>query len=162
MLTFYVIFCTFKNLNTVYGFYTYIFYILIFLSHETWHFIFKTQLQISPSTFLKLGLMMSNWLSRNMWLFFFSRLRKNWKNLLLAASCPSALTGRILYEIWYFSILRKSVPKIQVCLKSDKNDRATLHVDVYTAMITSLWILATLRNVSDTIYRGSRNVFYVE
>jgi hypothetical protein len=50
------------------------------------------------------------------------------------------------HEIWYLCIFRKSVEKIQVSLKSDKNN-GTLHEDLCTFMMISRWILLRMRNV---------------
>jgi hypothetical protein len=47
----------------------------------------------------------------------------------LLASCPSVRLSAVgshwtdFHDIWYFSIFRKSVEKIQILLKSDKNNR---------------------------------------
>jgi hypothetical protein len=54
------------------------------------------------------------------------------------------------YEILYLSIFRQSCEKIQVSLKSDKNNE-DLHEDVSTFMITSRCILLRMRNISDKI-----------
>jgi len=48
-----------------------------------------------------------------------------------------------LHEIWYLSIFRKSVEKIQVALKSDKNE------DQYKFFIISHSVLLRMENVSD-------------
>ena len=59
----------------------------------------------------------------NPFLGAFAKLR-NW---LLTALCPSVRMEQLgsywtdFYEIWYLSMFRKSVPKILVLLKSDKN-----------------------------------------
>jgi hypothetical protein len=69
-------------------------------------------------------------------------------------------------EIWYLSIFRKTVEKIQVALKSDKNN-GTLHEEQYTYMVISHSDLFRMRNVSDRSCRKyqnthfmSRNFFY--
>ena len=48
-------------------------------------------------------------------------------------------------EIWYLSIFRKSVEKIQVSLKSDK-DKGYLHEDQYIFLVHRL-ILLRVKNV---------------
>ena len=50
--------------------------------------------------------------------------------------------GKDFHEIWYLSIFRKSVQKIQVTLKYGKNN-GYFNEDLYTLMIASLWILQT-------------------
>jgi len=52
------------------------------------------------------------------------------------------------HYIWHLCIFRKSVEKIQVSLKSDKNN-GTLHEDRYVFLIISRLILLRMRNVSD-------------
>jgi len=53
---------------------------------------------------------------------------KNGEKRLLASSCLSVRMEQLgahwtdFHEIWYLSIFRKSVEKIQVSLKSDKNN----------------------------------------
>jgi len=64
------------------------------------------------------------------------------------------------HEILYFNIFRKSVDKIPVSLKSDKND-GTSHEDLCTFTETSRWIVLGLRNVSDKIYRQNQNTHFV-
>ena len=54
------------------------------------------------------------------------------------------------YEIWYLSIFRKSVEKIQVLLKYDKNN-GTLHSYVFTFTIISCWILLWMRNIYEAL-----------
>jgi len=61
--------------------------------------------------------------------------------LLLAASCLSVRVEKLgfhwtdFHEILYLRIFRESVAKIQVSLKSDKNNSGTSHVDRYTLSI---------------------------
>jgi len=52
------------------------------------------------------------------------------------------------HEIWYSSTFRKSVEKIQLSLKSAKNN-GTLNEDHYTFLIISRWIIRRMRNFSD-------------
>ena len=54
----------------------------------------------------------------------------------------------------------KSVEKIQISLKSDKN-KATLHDDVRAFMIPRS-VLLSMRNVSDKSCRKIQNTFYVQ
>ena len=94
---------------------------------------------------------------------------RNCEKLLLPVSCmsmsvyPSIRPRRTtllhwtdFHEILYLCILRKSVEKIQVPLKSDKNS-GTGHEDRYTLLITSSSILLRIWNISDKfhIYRSA-------
>jgi hypothetical protein len=54
-------------------------------------------------------------------------------------------------EILYFSIFGKSVEKVQVSLKSYKNNG--YFTDRYTFMVVSRWILHRMRNISDKSFR---------
>ena len=54
------------------------------------------------------------------------------------------------YEIWYFSIFRKYVEKIQVSLKSDRV-KGTLYEDQYTIMIISRSVVLRMINVFDKV-----------
>ena len=65
-----------------------------------------------------------------------------------------------LHKIWYFSIFRNSVEKIQISSKSDKNN-GTLHEDLCTFMIISRLILLRMRNVSDKHYRENQNTRFM-
>jgi hypothetical protein len=56
-------------------------------------------------------------------------------------------------------ILRKSVEKIQVSLKSDKND-GTLHEDRCTFLIISRSVPSMI-NISDKSHRGNENTHFV-
>ena len=64
------------------------------------------------------------------------------------------------HEIWYLSIFRKSVEKIQVSLKSDKTNgyftRKALHIYDYISHMYS-----KNENVSDNICRGNQNTHFV-
>jgi hypothetical protein len=55
------------------------------------------------------------------------------------------------HKIWYLRIFRKSVEKIQVSLKSEKNNGALY--TTYTFMIISRSIILEMRNVSDKCCR---------
>jgi hypothetical protein len=52
------------------------------------------------------------------------------------------------YYIWNLSFFRKSTEKIQVSLRSDKNN-ATLHEDVFAFIKIFRWILLRMRNISN-------------
>ena len=55
------------------------------------------------------------------------------------------------HQIWYLRIFRKSVQKIQVSLKSDKNNRYFTWRLMYTYdTAVSHWIVLGMRNISDT------------
>jgi len=61
---------------------------------------------------------------------------------------------------WHF-LRGKSAEKIQVSLKSDKNN-GTLLEDRYTFFIISRSVLLRMRNVSDESCRESQNTFYFQ
>ena len=61
-------------------------------------------------------------------------------------------------DIWVF--FEKTVEKIQVSLKSDKNN-GTLHEDQYTILIISHSLLLRMRNVSDKIHKGNQDTHFV-
>jgi hypothetical protein len=61
-------------------------------------------------------------------------------------------------EIWYAIIFRKSVEKITVWLKSDKNNRYFTWKSMYITN-ASHWILFKMRNLSK-LYRESEHTFY--
>jgi len=65
----------------------------------------------------------------------------------LSARNSSAPNGRIFIKNFIFEYFRKSVAKVQVSLKPDKNN-GTLHEDQYTVFIISHSVLG-MRNVSD-------------
>jgi hypothetical protein len=84
-----------------------------------------------------------------------------WQNgvkRLLASSwlsvCPSVRKEQLgshctdFHEIWHSSTFRKSVEKIQVSLKSAKNN-GTLNEDHYSLLIISRWIILRMRKFSD-------------
>jgi hypothetical protein len=64
-------------------------------------------------------------------------------------------------EIWYFRSFTKYAEKLQVSLKSYKNN-GTLHEDECTFSITSHSLLPRMRNVSDKICRANQYTFYVQ
>jgi len=59
------------------------------------------------------------------------------------------------HEIWYLRIFGRSVEKIQVSLKSDKND------GYFIFMIISRWILLRMKNVSEKRCRENQNTHIV-
>jgi hypothetical protein len=64
------------------------------------------------------------------------------------------------HEICYFIIFRKPVEKIQLLLKSNKNN-STLHDDVHIFVIISRWILLRMRNVPGKICRENQNTHFM-
>jgi hypothetical protein len=68
-----------------------------------------------------------------------------------------AFQWKDFHEIWYLSNFRKSVEKIQVSLKSDKNNKYFTWRQ-YTCLIISRWILLILRNVLDKISRENKKI----
>ena len=64
-------------------------------------------------------------------------------------------------EVWYLSIFGKSVEKVQVLWKSDKNNSSTLHEAVYTFMTISRPVLLRMRNVSDKSCRKNQNKHFM-
>jgi hypothetical protein len=63
-------------------------------------------------------------------------------------------------EIWHLGIFRKTLKKIQVALKSDRNN-GTSHKEQYTHMITSHSHLFRMRNVSDKSCRKYQNTHFM-
>jgi hypothetical protein len=63
------------------------------------------------------------------------------------------------HEVSYSKIFRKSVAKIRVSLKSDKN-KCTLREDQYIFIISCSFILR-MRNASDTSCRENQNTHFV-
>jgi hypothetical protein len=73
--------------------------------------------------------------------------------LSVSALCPpacnnSAPTGQIFCEIWYLNVFRKSVEKISVSLKSEKN-KDTSYENLSPFMILSRWTSLRMKNVWD-------------
>jgi hypothetical protein len=64
------------------------------------------------------------------------------------------------HEIWYLSIFRKCVNKIEVSLKSDKKDRYLTWRPV-SIFIISRWILLRMKDVSDKSCRENQNTHFV-
>jgi len=81
--------------------------------------------------------------------------------------CPSVCMEQLVshwtdfHEIWYLSIFRKSVEKIQVSLKSNKNNSGTLLEDHYTFFIVSRSVLLRMKNVSDKRCRETRKTHFM-
>jgi hypothetical protein len=68
------------------------------------------------------------------------------------------------HEIWYVGIFRKSVAKVQVSLKSDKN-YGTLHENLCSFITICLWIYRRMKNVShknSNILRVWKNRSWIE
>jgi len=86
---------------------------------------------------------------------------------LLISSCPSAwnnsahTVGGFFHAVWYLGIFRKSVEKIHVSLKSDKNEGHFTYrpKDIF---IISLSLLLIMRNVSGRSCRENQNTFYFQ
>jgi hypothetical protein len=64
------------------------------------------------------------------------------------------------HEIWYMSIIRKSVEKIQVSLKSDKNNGTLHEADRYTFLIISRSFLLRMKNVLNKSCRDNKNIHF--
>ena len=81
--------------------------------------------------------------------------------------CPSLRMEQLVshwtdfHEIWYLSIFRKSVEKIQVSLISNKNNSGTLLEDHYTFLIVSRSVLLRMKNVSDKRCRETRKTHFI-
>jgi hypothetical protein len=102
------------------------------------------------------------------WLGVFAKLQKVTISFTMSA-CPSVppsawknsvLTGQIFKKKLYMSIFRKSVKKIQVSLKSDKNN-STLHEDQRTFFIITRSGLLRVGNVSDKSCRENQNTYFM-
>ena len=63
------------------------------------------------------------------------------------------------HGIWHLSILRKSVAKLQVLLKSDKI-KVTLREDQYAFLIISRSFFLRMRNISDKCCRENQNTHF--
>jgi len=83
---------------------------------------------------------------------------------LLCHVCPSVHMERLcshttdFHEIWHLSIFWKSVTKIQVWLKSDKNN-GYLHEDACTFTTIYHWIILRLKKVSDKSCTENHNTY---
>jgi hypothetical protein len=62
-------------------------------------------------------------------------------------------------DTWYLIILWKSVKKIQVSLKSDKNNK--YFTILFTFMTISCWIILRMRSVSNKSVRENQNVHFI-
>jgi hypothetical protein len=72
----------------------------------------------------------------------------------------SASIGTYFHEIWYLSIFRKSVGKIQVSFKCDENNGYSTWRQIYF-LIISRSILLRMRNVSVKSCRENQNTHFV-
>jgi hypothetical protein len=61
------------------------------------------------------------------------------------------------HEIWNLAIFRRSVEKVKVQLKSDKNNRHITWRLIYVFFIVSRSHLLRMRNDTDKIHRGHQN-----
>jgi len=64
------------------------------------------------------------------------------------------------HEIWYLRFFRKSVKKIQVSSKPDKNNGYFIWRPMYIFIISHSFLLS-MRNVSDRPCRGNQNTYFV-
>ena len=79
----------------------------------------------------------------------------------LPSACNNpAPTGEIFIEFDIWGFFEIFFQKIQVSLKSDKNN-GTLHGDQYTFLIISHPVPLRMRNISDKICRESRNTHFI-
>jgi hypothetical protein len=77
--------------------------------------------------------------------------------------CPHGTTGLLwtdVHKTWNLGVVQKYAQKIQVWLKSEKNNRSNWHEDLCTFMIISLWILLRMKTLLDNICRENQNTFY--
>ena len=65
------------------------------------------------------------------------------------------------YEIWYMSVFRKSVQKIQVSLKSEKNNEYFTWRPIYIFFIITRLVLLRMGNVSDKSCRQNQNTYFM-
>jgi hypothetical protein len=65
------------------------------------------------------------------------------------------------HYIWYFRIFLKSVEKIQVSLKSDKNNGHFTWRPIHIFFIISRYFLLRMRNVSYRSCRENQNTYFV-
>jgi hypothetical protein len=82
--------------------------------------------------------------------------------------CPSVRVEQLgshwkdFHEIGYLGFFRKSVEKIQVSLKSDKNN-STLHEGQYTFSIIYRSVLPRMKNISEReVVQKLETQFYVQ
>ena len=101
----------------------------------------------------------------------FTKLKKSTINFFMFAFylsiCPSFHKKHFGYhwtgfhEIWYLSIFKKSVVKVQVSLKSVKNNKYFTWRPIYIFYL-SRSVLLRMRKVSDKCCRENQNTFYVQ
>ena len=101
---------------------------------------------------------------------FFKARSQNCEKCILASSWPSVRPSICIEQlrfhctdfhgIWYLSIFRKSVEKIQVPLKSDNNNRHFTWRPIHI-LIISRSVLLRMRNVSDRSCRENQNAHFV-
>jgi len=93
----------------------------------------------------------------------FAKLRKATFRHVRPSVCPHATTRSHwtdFRETWHFSVFPKSVEKIQVSLKLDKNN-GYLYVDQFTILIIARSVLLRMRNVSEKSRRENQNTHFV-
>ena len=95
--------------------------------------------------------------------FNFKARSQNCENRLLMSVRPHGTTWLPVYEFsWnsYLSIFRKSVDKIQVSSKSDKNNGYFTWRPIY--IFDHIWLISSYRrNVSDKSWRGNQNTHFI-
>ena len=95
-----------------------------------------------------------------------AKLRKATINVVISVRLFDGRHGKFCFhwkdfhEIWYLRICRKSIEKIQVSLKSDKN-KGSVYEYQYTFLIISPSFLLRMINVSDKSCRGNQNTHFV-
>ena len=92
----------------------------------------------------------------------FAKLRRATVRFVLSAFNNSAPSGRIFMKFdarVFFFFFFKSVEKVKISLKSDKNN-GTLHEDVCSFVTVSRRILFTVRSVSDSGCRENQNTHF--
>jgi hypothetical protein len=106
------------------------------------------------------------------WLYLLGAFAKLWKATVsfVMSVCssvhPSLCVEQLgfhlmnFHEIWYFSILKKTVKKIQVSLKSDKNNGSFTWRPLDFLIIYCSRLLR-MRNVSDRSCKGNQNTYFV-
>jgi hypothetical protein len=90
---------------------------------------------------------------------------QNCEKRLWASSCPFARPQRTrfrldgFHEILYLTLSRKSIERIQVSLKYDKNNGDFTCIPMYIFMIKSHWLIL---RITDKSSRENQNTFYVQ
>jgi hypothetical protein len=69
--------------------------------------------------------------------------------------------GTDFHEIWYLSIFLKSLRKIQVTFKSDKNNSGNVQEDRYSFLTICRSFLLSMNNITDKICTENQNTYFV-